>query len=64
MPGYESGIVPETWYYAMKDRYDHMQTYYPIKQSFHAREFPTSWRLLNFDVERSIEPGTKATIRG
>jgi hypothetical protein len=41
-PGYEKGIH-NSWYYALADRYDHLQTYYPVKQSFYAREFPTSW---------------------
>jgi len=45
--GYEDGIVRDTWYYALPDRIDHMQTFYPVKKSFYAREFPTSWRLLD-----------------
>ena len=39
-------IVP-SWYYALEDRYDHMQHYWPVKKSFYAREFPTSWRLID-----------------
>jgi anti-sigma regulatory factor (Ser/Thr protein kinase) len=37
----------------LEDRYDHMQVYYPVKLSFHAREFPTAWRLIDqgFDVD-------------
>jgi hypothetical protein len=49
-PGYEQGVVP-SWYYALADRYDHMQTYYPIKKSFYAREFPASWRLIDTGLE-------------
>lgn len=49
-PGYEQGIVP-SYYYALKDRYLHMQTFYPVKKSFYAREFPTSWRLIDTGVD-------------
>jgi hypothetical protein len=49
--GYEKGIVPHTYYYAPEDRFDHMQIYYPVKKSFFAREFPTSWRLLDASVD-------------
>ena len=46
-PGYEEGIVPNTWFYVLPDRFDFMQRYYPVKKSFYAREFPTSWRLID-----------------
>ncbi|CAB9499428.1 GDP-fucose protein O-fucosyltransferase [Seminavis robusta] len=45
-PGYEQGIV-NSWYYALEDRYDHMQQFYPVKQAFYAREFPAAWRLID-----------------
>ncbi len=45
-PGYEQGIV-RSWYYALEDRYDHMQVFYPVKRSYHAREFPAGWRLID-----------------
>jgi hypothetical protein len=48
-PGYEQGIVP-SYYYALKDRFLHMQEFYPVKKSFYAREFPTSWRLIDTGV--------------
>ena len=48
--GYEMGII-NSWYYALKDRFDHMQRYYPVKQAFYAREFPTSWRLIDTGVD-------------
>jgi len=47
--GYEDGIVP-SYYYALEDRFLHMHTFYPVKKSFYAREFPTSWRLIDTDV--------------
>ena len=49
-PGYEQGIVP-SYYYALADRFEHMQEYYPVKKSFYAREFPTAWRLIDTGVE-------------
>lgn len=47
--GYEMGIVP-SYYYALKTHFMHMQSYAPVKQSFYAREFPTSWRLIDTGV--------------
>jgi GDP-fucose protein O-fucosyltransferase len=52
LPGYEQGIV-KSWYYALADRYDKMQSYHPVKKSFYAREFPTSWRLIDSTLETS-----------
>jgi hypothetical protein len=49
-PGYEMGII-DSWYYALPDRFDHMQQYFPVKKSFYAREFPTSWRLIDTTFE-------------
>jgi hypothetical protein len=49
-PGFEDGIIP-SYHYAMEDRFDHMQTFYPVKKSFYAREFPTSWRLIDADLK-------------
>lgn len=49
-PGFENGIIP-SWYYATEDRFDNMQTYYPVKKQFYAREFPTSWRLLETGID-------------
>jgi hypothetical protein len=46
LPGYEKGII-DSWYYALPDRFDHMQRYSPVKKVFYAREFPTSWRLID-----------------
>ena len=51
-PGYEDGII-NSWYYALADRFDHMQEYYPVKKSFYAREFPTSWRQIDKTLETS-----------
>jgi len=56
LPGYEKGIIP-SYYYAMSDRFDHMQKFFPVKKQFYAREFPTSWRLIDtsLDVEERQE---------
>ncbi|CAB9527574.1 GDP-fucose protein O-fucosyltransferase [Seminavis robusta] len=53
-PGYEEGIH-NSWYYAPEDRYDQMQTYYPILNynpghAYIEREFPTSWRLIDTGI--------------
>jgi len=55
-PGYEMGIVP-SYYYAVDDRYLHMQEYYPVKKQFYAREFPTSWRLIDTGLEDTQTTG-------
>jgi len=49
-PGYQDGIIP-SYYYALKDRFLHMQEFYPVKKSFYAREFPTSWRLIDTGLD-------------
>mmetsp|Transcript_31721 Transcript_31721/g.48632 ORF Transcript_31721/g.48632 Transcript_31721/m.48632 type:complete len:91 (-) Transcript_31721:252-524(-) len=46
-PGYEDGLLPTSYYYALEDRKLHLHTYYPVKKSFYAREFPTSWRSID-----------------
>jgi hypothetical protein len=51
--GYEQGIVPTSFYYALKQHYGKMQEYHPVKKSFYAREFPTSWRLIDTGVADS-----------
>jgi hypothetical protein len=51
--GYEQGIVPASFYYALKQHYGKMQEYHPVKKSFYAREFPTSWRLIDTGVADS-----------
>lgn len=47
--GYEMGYH-SSYYYALDDRKYHLQEYYPVKKSFYAREFPTSWRLLDTGI--------------
>jgi hypothetical protein len=47
---HQMGIVP-SYQYAVEDRYLHMQEFYPVKKHFYAREFPTSWRLIDTGVD-------------
>ena len=54
--GHEMGIVP-SYYYALEDRKLHMQTFYPVKKQFYAREFPGAWR----DIDKGIGELTTAT---
>ena len=44
LPGYESGVLPTTYYYATKDKKFEMQTYAPMRGASWSREFPSSWR--------------------
>jgi hypothetical protein len=53
LPGFKEGVIP-SYYYALEDRFDHMQSYYPVKKSFYAREFPTSWRLIDASIEEDL----------
>jgi len=46
LPGYENGIH-ESYYYALAEHKMKMKEFYPVKQAFHAREFPASWRLID-----------------
>jgi len=48
--GYEMGYH-NSYYYALDDRKDHLHHFYPVKKSFYAREFPTSWRLIDKGIE-------------
>lgn len=54
VPGFRDGIVPDTYYYALDDRFGHMQEFYPVKKSFYAREFPTSWRMIDASLDASL----------
>jgi hypothetical protein len=47
---HEEGRLPHSYYYAMIANKAKLHDYWPIKQAFYAREFPTSWRNLDFDV--------------
>eukprot|EP00521_Asterionellopsis_glacialis_P006023 CAMPEP_0195281424 /NCGR_PEP_ID=MMETSP0707-20130614/739_1 /TAXON_ID=33640 /ORGANISM="Asterionellopsis glacialis, Strain CCMP134" /LENGTH=537 /DNA_ID=CAMNT_0040340307 /DNA_START=134 /DNA_END=1747 /DNA_ORIENTATION=- len=46
LPGYEEGIH-ESYYYALAEHKTKMKEFYPVKQAFHAREFPASWRMID-----------------
>lgn len=48
---HEGGKLPLTFYYALSEHKTKMHDYWPIKQAFYAREYPSSWRQLDFDVE-------------
>jgi hypothetical protein len=50
LEGYEMGLLPQTFYYALAEHKTKLLDYWPIKKGFFAREFPTSWRNLDFDV--------------
>jgi hypothetical protein len=49
-PGYEMGVIP-SYYYALKQHYEILQKFWPVKKSFYAREFATSWRLIDTGVK-------------
>mmetsp|Transcript_8639 Transcript_8639/g.17968 ORF Transcript_8639/g.17968 Transcript_8639/m.17968 type:complete len:98 (-) Transcript_8639:48-341(-) len=49
-PGFRQGLLMSSYYYAPQDKRMQMHKYYPVKQPFFAREFPTAWRLLDRDI--------------
>lgn len=48
--GYEMGLLPTTFYYALEEHKTKMLDYWPVKKLFYAREFPVAWRNIDFDV--------------
>ena len=49
MEGYEMGII-DSYYYALPAHKTKMRDYWPIKQAFYSREYPTSWRNIDHDI--------------
>ncbi|KAG7347763.1 GDP-fucose protein O-fucosyltransferase [Nitzschia inconspicua] len=50
-PGYKSGTLPTTYYYATISRKFEMHKYAPLRGGYFNREFPTSWR----DIDKGIK---------
>jgi hypothetical protein len=50
LKGYETGVLPTTYYYALKDRKFKMHQYSALRGSLASREFPTAWR----DIDEGI----------
>lgn len=48
--GYEMGLLPTTFYYALIQHKTKMHEYWPIKKLFYSREYPAAWRNIDFDV--------------
>ena len=48
--GYRDGKDTSSYFYAPDDHRFQMHYYHPIKERFFAREFPTSWRMVDRDV--------------
>lgn len=51
LPGYESGALPTSFYYATIAHKFEMSEYVPMRTGFFNREFPTSWR----DLDKGIK---------
>lgn len=51
LPGYKGGALPTTYYYVPTAQKNVMHTYSPLNTPFFNREYPTSWRQLNFGVD-------------
>eukprot|EP00980_Cylindrotheca_fusiformis_P026788 scaffold17468_cov106-Cylindrotheca_fusiformis.AAC.4 len=48
--GYELGLLPDTYYYAVAIHKTKMHDFWPIKKLFYAREYPASWRNIDFNA--------------
>jgi GDP-fucose protein O-fucosyltransferase len=48
--GYEKGILPTSYYYAVPQKKFEMHEYTPLKKTFFNREYPVAWR----DIDRGI----------
>jgi len=53
--GYQNGTI-RSWYFQPKnmDRKNEMREYWPVRLPLYMREFPTSWRNIDFDVKNKI----------
>lgn len=49
--GYENGLLPQSYYYVLPPHKNKMHDYWPVKKLFYAREYPTSWRDIDFDID-------------
>lgn len=52
IPGYKDGTM-KSWYFIPDNRVDEMQTYQPVRKPLYMREFPTSWRGIDYNIESS-----------
>ena len=50
LPGHEVGTLPNTYYYVPTAQRNVMHKYSPLNGPFFNREFPTSWRQLDFGL--------------
>jgi len=48
--GYEDGIV-RSWYFVPEDRKHEMEEYRAVRKPIYMREFPTSWRKIDYGIE-------------
>lgn len=65
MAGHENGLLPNTFYYAMKEKQLAMHRYAPIQPQYFMREFPTSWRGLDsgiHDIKDLVEASRQITL--
>jgi hypothetical protein len=51
LPGHEDGLLPNTYYYATKDRKFTMHQYAALRGGYFNREFPTAWRQINKGID-------------
>ena len=55
-PGYENGTLPTTYYYVTAEKMFQMHQYHPLSRGFFNREYPTSWRQIDKDIEEMAKP--------
>jgi hypothetical protein len=50
LPGHEDGLLPNSYYYVPTDAVEVMHRYAPLQGAFFNREFPTSWRQIDYGI--------------
>jgi hypothetical protein len=47
---FKDGKLPHSYYYALAEHKNKLHDYWPIKKAFYAREFPSSWLNLEYEM--------------
>ena len=53
-PGYENGVLPDSYYYTPQGARDAMHRYSVLHGAFFKREFPIGWRDIDKDIEYGV----------
>lgn len=54
LPGHDDGTLPNTYYYVPTTQRNIMHKYSQLYGPFFNREFPTSWRQIDFGLDMNV----------